>query len=163
MGRLSLRAIGASVHLLLLLHSLLSTTMAESYARIAKIARHLQPALTGASAQVAESSQGVVNDPGFSGSYAGDYKIRNIALSARGRKELAMAEVEMPGLMNCRKEWGQKKPLAGARVMGSLHMTVQTAVLMETLHALGADVRWATCNIFSTQDEAAAAVVAAKN
>jgi len=133
----------------------------HSLSRVAQIARHLQPALTAATAQVDTSSAGVVNDPGFSGSYAGNYKIRDLSLAVRGRKELLMAEVEMPGLMNCRKEWGESKPLAGARVMGSLHMTVQTAVLMETLHAMGADVRWATCNIFSTQDEAAAAIVAA--
>jgi adenosylhomocysteinase len=133
-----------------------------SYTRVAKIAGHLAPAPTSATAQV-ETGEGVVNDPGFSGSYAGNYKIRDLNLAARGRKELLMAEVEMPGLMNCRKEFGASKPLAGARVMGSLHMTVQTAVLMETLHHLGADVRWATCNIFSTQDEAAAACVAAKS
>jgi len=133
-----------------------------SYTRVAKIAGHLAPAPTSATAQV-ETGEGVVNDPDFSGSYAGNYKIRDLSLAARGRKELLMAEVEMPGLMNCRKEFGASKPLAGARVMGSLHMTVQTAVLMETLHHLGADVRWATCNIFSTQDEAAAACVAAKS
>jgi adenosylhomocysteinase len=90
-------------------------------------------------------------------------KVKDMGLAEFGRKELTLAEHEMPGLMNCRKEMGQTQPLAGARVMGSLHMTVQTAVLIETLSALGADVRWATCNIFSTQDEAAAAVVAAKN
>merc|ERR1712166_1111113 len=128
--------------------------------RATHMARHLQPSSTAAAAQVDTSSAGVFNEPGFSGSYAGDYKIRDLSLSVRGRKELSMAEVEMPGLMNCRQEFGESKPLAGARVMGSLHMTVQTAVLMETLHAMGADVRWATCNIFSTQDEAAAACVA---
>merc|ERR1712166_1055614 len=131
--------------------------------RATHMARHLQPSSTAAAAQVDTSSAGVFNEPGFSGSYAGDYKIRDLSLSVRGRKELSMAEVEMPGLMNCRQEFGESKPLAGARVMGSLHMTVQTAVLMETLHAMGADVRWATCNIFSTQDEAAAACVQSKS
>lgn len=77
-----------------------------------------------------------------------------------GRKEIEIAEVEMPGLMSCRKEMGAKKPLAGAKVMGSLHMTIQTAVLIETLKELGADLRWCSCNIFSTQDHAAAAVIA---
>merc|ERR1712142_431546 len=79
-----------------------------------------------------------------------------------GRKELDLAEVEMPGLMACREEWGTSKPLAGARITGSLHMTVQTAVLIETLAALGAEVRWCSCNIFSTQDHAAAAIVKAE-
>merc|ERR1711865_1183528 len=133
------------------------SNMPAHNARIAQIMSHLC-----AAAQEAGSSD-VVNEPGFSGSYAGDYKIRDLSLHVRGRKELLMAEVEMPGLMNCRREWGAPKPLSGARVMGSLHMTVQTAVLMETLHAMGADVRWATCNIFSTQDEAAAACVQAKS
>merc|ERR1712195_214267 len=133
------------------------SNMPAHNARIAQIMSHLC-----AAAQEAGSSD-VVNEPGFSGSYAGDYKIRDLSLHVRGRKELLMAEVGMPGLMNCRKEWGATKPLSGARVMGSLHMTVQTAVLMETLHAMGADVRWATCNIFSTQDEAAAACVQAKS
>jgi len=132
--------------------------MPSHKARLNQIVSHL----CAATAEHEASSSGVVNDPGFSGSYAGDYKIRDLSLAQRGRKELLMAEVEMPGLMNCRKEWGTTKPLDGARVMGSLHMTVQTAVLMETLHAMGADVRWATCNIFSTQVEAAAAIVGAK-
>ena len=78
-----------------------------------------------------------------------------------GRKELQIAEVEMPGLMGIRKEFGPGKVLAGARISGSLHMTIQTAVLIETLHELGATVRWASCNIYSTQDHAAAAIVAA--
>ena len=89
-------------------------------------------------------------------------KIRNIELADWGRKELDIAEVEMPGLMALRQEYGAKKPLNGARVSGSLHMTVQTAVLIETLHELGARVRWCSCNIFSTQDEAAAAIAKAK-
>ncbi len=90
---------------------------------------------------------------------ATDYKIRDISLADFGRKEIAIAEKEMPGLMAIREKYAAEKPLAGARVTGSLHMTVQTAVLIETLVALGADVRWASCNIFSTQDHAAAAMV----
>jgi adenosylhomocysteinase len=90
-----------------------------------------------------------------------DYKIADLELAAWGRKELELAEVEMPGLMSLRKEMGAAKPLAGARIMGSLHMTIQTAVLIETLKELGADLRWCSCNIFSTQDQAAAAIVAA--
>jgi len=92
---------------------------------------------------------------------ASEHKIKNIALADFGRKEINLAEVEMPGLMAVREEYGDSKPLAGARISGSLHMTVQTAVLIETLHHLGADVRWCSCNIFSTQDHAAAAVAAA--
>ncbi|KAA0154129.1 hypothetical protein FNF27_04317 [Cafeteria roenbergensis] len=88
-------------------------------------------------------------------------KVRDITLADFGRKEINLAEVEMPGLMACRAEAGDSKPLAGARISGSLHMTVQTAVLIETLHHLGADLRWCSCNIFSTQDHAAAAVAAA--
>jgi adenosylhomocysteinase len=87
-----------------------------------------------------------------------DYVVKDISLAAFGRKELNIAETEMPGLMACRAEFGESKPLKGARIVGSLHMTIQTAVLIETLVALGADVRWASCNIFSTQDHAAAAI-----
>jgi adenosylhomocysteinase len=87
------------------------------------------------------------------------YKVNDLALADFGRKEIRLAEQEMPGLMALRKEHGARQPLAGARIMGSLHMTVQTAVLIETLTELGADVRWVSCNIFSTQDHAAAAVV----
>ena len=87
-----------------------------------------------------------------------DYIIKDIALADYGRKELDIAETEMPGLMALRAEYGETKPLAGARIVGSLHMTIQTAVLIETLVALGADVRWASCNIYSTQDHAAAAI-----
>jgi len=87
-----------------------------------------------------------------------DYIVKDIGLADWGRKELDMAETEMPGLMAIRKEYGPKKPLKGARVAGSLHMTIQTGVLIETLKALGADVRWASCNIYSTQDHAAAAI-----
>ena len=90
-----------------------------------------------------------------------DYKVKDISLAEWGRKEIQLAEKEMPGLMSLRKEFGEKKPLKGARIAGSLHMTIQTAVLIETLQALGAEVRWASCNIFSTQDHAAAAVAAA--
>ncbi|RLL72414.1 adenosylhomocysteinase [Paenirhodobacter hankyongi] len=89
-----------------------------------------------------------------------DYIVKDIALAGFGRKELDIAETEMPGLMACREEFGKTKPLKGARIAGSLHMTVQTAVLIETLKVLGADVRWASCNIFSTQDHAAAAIAA---
>ena len=87
-----------------------------------------------------------------------DYIVKDIALAGYGRKELDIAETEMPGLMALREEFGASKPLKGARIVGSLHMTIQTAVLIETLVALGADVRWASCNIFSTQDHAAAAI-----
>jgi adenosylhomocysteinase len=89
-----------------------------------------------------------------------DYIVKDIALADWGRKEIAIAETEMPGLMAVREEFGKDKPLKGARIAGSLHMTIQTAVLIETLQALGADVRWASCNIFSTQDHAAAAIAA---
>src|SRR5262245_32710168 len=87
------------------------------------------------------------------------FKVRDLQLATLGRAEIRLAEHEMPGLMAIRAKYGKEKPLAGARVMGSLHMTIQTAVLIETLHLLGADVRWVSCNIFSTQDHAAAAVV----
>ncbi|MGF0523141.1 adenosylhomocysteinase [Agrobacterium pusense] len=90
-----------------------------------------------------------------------DYIVADINLAAFGRKELDIAETEMPGLMSCRKEFGESKPLKGARISGSLHMTIQTGVLIETLKELGADIRWASCNIFSTQDHAAAAIAAA--
>jgi adenosylhomocysteinase len=90
-----------------------------------------------------------------------DYVIKDIGLAEWGNKEIALAEVEMPGLMATREEFGASKPLKGARIAGSLHMTIQTAVLIQTLEALGADVRWATCNIYSTQDHAAAAVAEA--
>ncbi len=89
-----------------------------------------------------------------------DYVVKDISLADFGRKELDIAETEMPGLMAIREEYGERKPLSGARIAGSLHMTIQTAVLIETLKGLGADVRWASCNIFSTQDHAAAAIAA---
>src|SRR3989337_121794 len=89
-----------------------------------------------------------------------DYKVADISLAGWGRKEIAIAETEMPGLMALRAEYAGKKPLAGARLTGCLRMTIQTAVLIETLTALGAEVRWSSCNIFSTQDHAAAAIAA---
>ena len=88
-----------------------------------------------------------------------DFKVADLGLAAFGRKEITLAEHEMPGLMAIRAEYADRQPLAGARITGSLHMTIQTAVLIETLTALGAQVRWASCNIFSTQDHAAAAIV----
>ena len=90
-----------------------------------------------------------------------NYKVKDIALAEWGRKEIKLAEAEMPGLMSLRKEYGQSKPLAGARIAGCLHMTIQTAVLIETLKELGAEVTWSSCNIFSTQDHAAVAIAAA--
>ena len=89
-----------------------------------------------------------------------DYKVADIKQADFGRKEIAIAETEMPGLMAVREEFRDKRPLKGARIAGSLHMTIQTAVLIETLTELGADIRWASCNIFSTQDHAAAAIAA---
>jgi len=97
-----------------------------------------------------------VSDPAFT-----DYKVADMGLADWGRKEIAIAETEMPGLMALREEFGKDKPLKGARISGSLHMTIQTAVLIETLVELGAEIRWASCNIFSTQDHAAAAIAAA--
>jgi len=94
---------------------------------------------------------------------ANDYKVADINLAAYGRREIEMAEIEMPGLMSLRTEYKDKNPLAGARITGSLHMTIQTAVLIETLTELGAEVRWASCNIFSTQDHAAAAIAVGPN
>ncbi len=87
-----------------------------------------------------------------------DFKVADLSLAEFGRKEITLAEHEMPGLMAIRREYADAQPLAGARITGSLHMTIQTAVLIETLTALGAEVRWCSCNIFSTQDHAAAAV-----
>jgi adenosylhomocysteinase len=89
-----------------------------------------------------------------------DFKVADLKLADWGRKEIAIAETEMPGLMAIREEFAPLSPLRGARIAGSLHMTIQTAVLIETLQALGADVRWASCNIYSTQDHAAAAIAA---
>jgi adenosylhomocysteinase len=90
----------------------------------------------------------------------GDFKVKDMSLAAWGRKEITIAETEMPGLMALRSEYKGKNPLKGARIVGSLHMTIQTAVLIETLTSLGAEVRWSSCNIFSTQDQAAAAIAA---
>ncbi|RYG27758.1 MAG: adenosylhomocysteinase, partial [Burkholderiales bacterium] len=92
---------------------------------------------------------------------ATDYAVKDISLAGFGRKEIQIAEIEMPGLMAIREEYAKTQPLKGARIAGSLHMTIQTAVLIETLVALGAQVRWVSCNIFSTQDHAAAAIAAA--
>ncbi|MGH8312865.1 MAG: adenosylhomocysteinase, partial [Gammaproteobacteria bacterium] len=89
-----------------------------------------------------------------------DYFVKDIGLAEWGRKEIAIAETEMPGLMAVREEYKKQQPLKGARIAGSLHMTIQTAMLIETLKALGADIRWASCNIYSTQDHAAAAIAA---
>src|SRR4249920_732371 len=89
-----------------------------------------------------------------------DYRVADLKLSDWGRKEIAIAETEMPGLMAIREEFVSQQPLRGARISGSLHMTIQTSVLIETLQALGAEVRWCSCNIFSTQDHAAAAIAA---
>ncbi|MDX1685812.1 MAG: adenosylhomocysteinase, partial [Saprospiraceae bacterium] len=88
------------------------------------------------------------------------YKVKDISLAEWGRREIELAEAEMPGLMSLREEYGESKPLKGARIAGCLHMTVQTAVLIETLKELGAEVTWSSCNIFSTQDHAAAAMAA---
>ena len=90
-----------------------------------------------------------------------DYKVKDMNLADFGRKEISIAEKEMPGLIKLRKQFGDSKPLKDAKITGSLHMTIQTAVLIETLIQLGADVRWASCNIFSTQDHAAAAIAKA--
>src|ERR1700755_801270 len=90
-----------------------------------------------------------------------DFKVKDLSLAEWGRKEIAIAETEMPGLMALREEYKGKNPLKGARIVGCLHMTIQTAVLIETLTNLGAEVRWSSCNIFSTQDQAAAAIAAA--
>ena len=89
------------------------------------------------------------------------YKVKDMSLAEFGRREIHLAEAEMPGLMALRKEYGESQPLKGARIAGCLHMTIQTAVLIETLTALGAEVTWSSCNIFSTQDHAAAAIAAA--
>src|SRR5258708_7797189 len=102
-----------------------------------------------------------LSQQGKTGAVMADYVVKDIGLADWGRKEMTIAEAEMPGLMAIRKEFGADKPLKGARIAGCLHMTIQTAVLIETLTALGADVRWASCNIFSTQDHAAAAIAAA--
>ncbi|MBQ7618027.1 MAG: adenosylhomocysteinase, partial [Desulfovibrio sp.] len=86
-----------------------------------------------------------------------DHCVADLSLAEFGKKEMQLSEREMPGLMECIKKYGPSKPLAGCKIAGSLHMTIQTAMLIKTLHALGADLRWASCNIFSTQDHAAAA------
>src|SRR5882757_8081011 len=101
-----------------------------------------------------------VHKPSRSAPAAADFAVADLALADWGRKEIRIAETEMPGLMAIRDEFCTQQPLRGARITGSLHMTIQTAVLIETLQALGAQVRWASCNIFSTQDHAAAAIAA---
>ncbi|MCB1559977.1 MAG: adenosylhomocysteinase, partial [Xanthomonadales bacterium] len=103
----------------------------------------------------------VAKDVSNTANNGSDYNIRDISLAELGRKRIRMAEEEMPGLMQIRAKYAPQKPLDGVRVSGSLHMTKETAVLIETLHDLGASVRWASCNIFSTQDDAAAAIAAA--
>ncbi|MEO6750146.1 MAG: adenosylhomocysteinase, partial [Chthoniobacteraceae bacterium] len=105
----------------------------------------------------AKSAKAPAKSNGASNGAKQDYHVRDITLAAWGRKEITIAEHEMPGLMSVRKKYAKEKPLKGVRITGSLHMTIQTAVLIETLKDLGADVRWASCNIFSTQDHAAAA------
>ncbi|MBT6785513.1 MAG: adenosylhomocysteinase, partial [Planctomycetes bacterium] len=105
----------------------------------------------GASMPTQETRQGI------------DYRVKDLALAKFGRQEIRLAEEEMPGLMSLRQEYKGKRPLAGARISGSLHMTIQTAVLIETLVDLGAEVRWASCNIFSTQDHAAAAIAVGRD
>jgi adenosylhomocysteinase len=108
----------------------------------------------------AKGSKALVKTNGASNGAKHDYKVRDISLAEWGRKEIVIAEHEMPGLMSVRRKYAKEKPLKGVRITGSLHMTIQTAVLIETLVALGADVRWASCNIFSTQDHAASAIAA---
>src|SRR5579862_6281069 len=102
-----------------------------------------------------------IGDVEMSTAVAADFKVADLSLADWGRKEIQMAEFEMPGLMAIRRKYSPEKPLRGVRVSGSLHMTIQTAVLIETLTDLGAEVRWASCNIFSTQDHAAAAIASA--
>jgi adenosylhomocysteinase len=108
----------------------------------------------------AKAAKAIVKSNGSSNGAKQDYKVRDITLAEWGRKEIVIAEHEMPGLMSVRRKYAKEKPLKGVRITGSLHMTIQTAVLIETLVALGADVRWASCNIFSTQDHAASAIAA---
>ena len=119
------------------------------------------PSKSGVKPKPASAASSTFLSTGLALSATPPYKVRDIADAAFGRKEIELAEHEMPGLMACRAEFGAKKPLKGARITGSLHMTIQTAVLIETLKHLGADVRWASCNIFSTQDHAAAAIAKA--
>ena len=103
-----------------------------------------------------DTAESIMNESANKNTLA--YKVADIELAEWGRKEIAIAETEMPGLMQLREEFGKSQPLKGARITGCLHMTIQTAVLIETLTALGAEVRWSSCNIFSTQDHAAAAI-----
>src|SRR3984893_14344916 len=122
-----------------------------------------RPAIAAPEAPISPRQRIVMNTPSKSKSHAhaaADYVVKDIGLAEWGAKEISIAETEMPGLMATREEYGPQQPLRGARIAGSLHMTIQTAVLIDTLKALGADVRWASCNIYSTQDHAAAAVAA---
>src|SRR5437899_13107393 len=108
------------------------------------------------------ASKTPVKKKGKNGKASEDFNVADLSLADWGRKEIAIAEHEMPGLMAIRKKYAPLQPLKGARIAGSLHMTIQTAVLIETLQALGAEIRWASCNIYSTQDHAAAAIAVAK-
>src|SRR5215218_3355363 len=129
-------------------------------ARWADCAASVDPSPKHANIEAAKGSRMSTNTDARPTTVAdGDHKVADLSLAGFGRKEIQLAEHEMPGLMALRAEYGDAQPLAGARIAGSLHMTVQTAVLIETLTALGADVRWVSCNIFSTQDHAAAAIV----
>src|SRR6516165_6997794 len=141
----------------------------KSYKEVFIFARQSQLELRAAHSKRSPSAQPAGPERAFSRSSVAvatiaeaqkDYVIADIGLAEFGRAEIAIAETEMPGLMALRKEFGQAQPLKGARITGSLHMTIQTAVLIETLVALGAEVRWASCNVFSTQDHAAAAIAA---
>src|SRR5205807_1319540 len=127
---------------------------------VGSLPRTSSPGLTRGSTWMAGSSPAMTIQEGSGMPEFTDYKVANIALADWGRREIAIAETEMPGLMALRDEFGASKPLAGARIVGCLHMTIQTAVLIETLIHLGASVRWSSCNIFSTQDHAAAAIAA---
>src|SRR5262245_18371139 len=120
------------------------------------------PTLTKANGKKAASTNGKTRSQRDRGHVATeDYHVKDISLADWGRKEISVAEQEMPGLMSVREKYGPQKPFAGVRITGSLHMTIETAVLIETLVELGASVRWASCNIFSTQDQAAAAIAKA--
>jgi uncharacterized protein YbaR (Trm112 family) len=140
-----------------------TSTMRRRRRSVADVPRPQALTATGApGAAVPGHSTGHTPDQAKDLPMAFDYKVADISLAEAGRHQIRLAEHEMPGLMSLREEFGPSQPLKGARIAGSLHMTVQTAVLIETLTALGAEVRWASCNIFSTQDEAAAAVVVGK-
>src|SRR5215472_15601407 len=141
--------------------SLCLIARAERQAGAATSMRRSQPADPSPQTKTARSAKRTImsTSPKQKASHT-DYVVKDIGLAEWGRKELSIAETEMPGLMATREDYGPQQPLRGARIAGSLHMTIQTAVLIETLAALGADVRWASCNIYSTQDHAAAAIAA---